>query len=273
MTVTRKINDIMARVHKYAQSEIERPKHMDAGALANSELSDKMPNTSDYIIELVQGKKLERPAPQDIPAFTFPYLQSLQNALDLIAGSSSIMRGSLQEGAQLSAEAVDKLQQTASSRLASAAKFFNVGVKQLGYQLMWLIRQTYDQKITIPVQMPDGTTVSYDWESDREIFEKGDPTEIDLLRSKEDYQIAIKSGTGQPAGQKPQGPMLELFRENAIDREALLDALEFPQRQFVLQRMRQKETQDIRDKAEAHELGVNLGEEIRQMRPGRRPKT
>lgn len=272
MVVTRKINDILKYVHTYAQSEIPRPMHADAGAILNPELADKVPNDPRIIVDLAPGKQLVRPQPSDIPAFTFPYLQSLQAALDLVSGSSAVMRGNISDGAQLSAEALASLQQYASSRLALSAKYFNQGIKQLGYQLMWLIRQHYDQKITVPVTMPDGSQTMFDWESDRKIFETGDPTEISDLRKKEDYQIVIKAGTGNPGGPKQQGPMLELFRENAIDREALLDALEFPGRQFVNQRMRNNELENIKAKAEAHELGVNVGEELRQNRPGRRKK-
>lgn len=272
MVVTRKLNNIMRHIHAYAQSEIERPMHMDEGALSNPELSDHIPNRSTYAISLAPGKKLDRRPAQDLPGFTFTYLSTLQNALDLIAGSSAVMRGNISDGAQLSAEALSALQQYASSRLALSAKFFNVGIKQLGYQLMWLIRQTYDQKITVAVSMADGSSSTFDWQSDRKVFEKGDPTEIDLLRATEDYQVTIKAGTGQPGGQKQQGPMLELFRENAIDREALLDSMEYPGRQVITKRMRAKELEDIKAKAEGHELGINIGEEIRQNRAGRRPK-
>jgi hypothetical protein len=273
MVVTRKINDVLKHVHAYAQSEIERPMHSDAGAIINPDLRDNVPSTSNYIVELVQGKKLDRRPPQDIPPFTWTYLQSLQAALDLISGSSAVMRGNLADGAQVSAEALQALQQYASSRLSQAAQFFNVGIKQLGRQIMWLIRQSYDQKIKIQVTLPDGTTESFDWESDRLVFEKGDPTEIDRLRATEDYLVMIKPGSGAPGGKQQQtSSLLELFRENAIDREALLDGMEFPNRQVMLQRMRNKELEDIKTKAEAKELGVSMSDQIKQLRAGRRPK-
>jgi hypothetical protein len=275
MTITRKMNDVIRRVHRYLQTEIIRPHLMSTGALALPEQADRIPDQADDVIELVQGGRWERPQPSDIPASTMPYLSSLQNALDLVSGSSAVMRGQISDGAQMSAEALSALQQYASSRLALTASHFNVGIKQLGYQLMWLIRQHYDEEIDIPVTMPDGSTTPYSWKSDRTIFEKGDPTAIYNLRTKEDYTVGIKFGTGQPGnGKQQQGPLLELKREGCLDRKGVLDGIEYPDRQFIDQRMRATELQDATAKGVAKELGINLNEQIKADRPdpGRKEK-
>jgi hypothetical protein len=272
--VTRKYNDIAANVHRYLQSEIPRPMHRDSGAILNPDIADQVPNDPSYIIDLAPGKKLDRRPPQDIPPSTNPYLSSLQNILDMTSGSSGIMRGNISDGQQLSAEGLSKLQDYASSRLVAETRSMNAAVKQLGRQLMWLLRQWVKEKITLNIKMPDGKDMQIDWESDRRIFEKGDPEEIEALRKKEDYLIKIRAGTGDfGAKQGQQAQALELYREKAIDRQALLDALEYPNRQQIITRMANQEMDDIKSKGIGKEIGVGLAEQIKQASPGRRPKS
>jgi hypothetical protein len=268
MTVTRKINDIMKRMHKYAQSEIERPIVGDEGAIADPNIRESIPNTSDYFLELVQGAKIQRLPATDIPPFVMPYLQSLQAAMDLVSGSSTIMRGGLPPGAQLSQETIEQMRQQASARMALEVQYWNAAMKQLCYQLAWNIRQTMDEKIKITVTMPDNSVQTIDWESDRKVFERGDPNEIARLRAQEDYLIEIKAGTGDPNGkQNMQQQNLELFRVNAIDRQAFLDNIQYPGRQMIIPRMRQKELEDIEAMGTAKQLGVGLRNEIKKTEP------
>jgi len=272
-TVTRKYNDIAANVHRYLQSEIPRPMHRDAGAVLNPDISDQIPNDPSYIVDLAPGKRFDRRPAQDIPPSTNAYLGSLQNMLDTTTGSSGIMRGNVSDGQQMSAEGIDKLQAFASSRLVAETKAMNAAVKQMGRQLMWIIRQWVKEKITVTISMPDQSKKQIDWESDRKIFEKGDPNEIEALRKSEDYLIKIRAGSGDfGAKQAQQAQALELYREKAIDRPALLDALEYPNRQQIISRMNQQEMDDIKAKAIGKEVGVGLGEQIKQAAPGRRPK-
>jgi hypothetical protein len=166
------------------------------------------------------------------------------------------------------------MQDFASSRLVMEAKSMNAAIKQLGYQLMWILRQIVKQKVKVTMTEPDGSPIVIDWESDREVFERGDPTEINNLRAKEDYLVTIKAGSGQPGGQQQlQAQAMELFREGAIDREALLDMLQFPNRQAISPRMRSKELEDIQAKAFGRGMGVSISEDVKkQDAPGRRKK-
>ncbi len=272
MVVTRKMNNVLYNVHAYGQSEIQRPMHRDVGAIWASDASEEVPNKSKDIVDLVQGKKFDRRPPQDIPPFTMPYLQSLQGALDLISGSSALMRGDLKEGAQISAEGIDKLDKQASKRLALELKNFNVSVKRLGYHLMWLIRQNYDAEVELPIRMPDGQVINYSWKSDRKIFEKGDPNEIAKLRAKEDYAVGIKPGTGTPGGAPSMPPLMDMFRHGLIDREATLDGYQFPGRQFVNTRMRKQQLEDITAKSAGKAAGIPIADEIKKMKADAREK-
>lgn len=273
MTVTRKINNMLAAIHRYYQSEVTRPMHAEAGWSMDPNLAQNVPNDPTFIVEHAPGKALVRPAAMDIPPLVLEYVGMLQGLLDLTSGSSGVMRGQISDGAQLSAEALGALQNFASSRLALSATMFNSAIRQLGYQLMWILRGTIKQKIKVTVTLPDGTTQPIDWQSDYEVFKKNDPVEVQHLRAKEDYLVAIKAGTGRPgAREQQQTQSLQLFNDNGIDRQAMLEDIQYPNRDAVVARMRARELEDLKAKGEAKELGIQVNEQIKQNRPGRRNK-
>jgi hypothetical protein len=273
MSVTRKINNMISAIHRYYQSEVTRPMQAEAGWSMDPNLSQQVPNDCSYILETAPGKALVRRQAMDIPPIVMEYISLLQNILDLTSGSSGVMRGQISDGAQLSAEALGALQNYASSRLALSATFFNAVIRQLGYQLMWILRGCIKEAIKVQITLPDGTTQEIDWMSDLSVFQSGDPVAIQKLRAKEDYLVSIKAGTGRPgAKDQQQAQSLQLFNDDAIDRQALLSDLQYPDRDAVVARMRQQELEDLSAKAAAKELGLQISEQIKQNRPGRRTK-
>lgn len=265
MVVTRKINALIRDIMIYFQSEIKRPMQQTAGAILDPNMAQSVPNDPTYILELSPNGRLERRPAMDVPGSVYTFLQILQQMLDIISGSPGVMRGQLDGGDQLSAEAMGQLQQFASSRLALEAKFFKVAAKQLFYQLMWLLRAIIRANIKVQVTLPTGENVTVDWKSDREVFERGDPTAVQNLRAKEDYLVTLKPGTGVPGGQaQQQAGFQSLYKDNAIDREAYLDGIAFPNRAAVIARMRKQEIEDISSKATARALGLSIGDSLRK---------
>jgi hypothetical protein len=201
-------------------------------------------------------------------------LQQYQQYMDLISGSSAIMRGNISDGAQLSAEALSSLQNTASSRVGLKAKYLASAVMELTFQLMWLIRATYDEKITLQVTMPDGSSQSIDWESDRAIFLEGDEDAIAQLTSQESYIVDIRAGTGTPnAAAAMQGVADKLYDRKAITRLAYLDAYQFPNRQVIDKQKEEEEKQDIAAEALGRATGIGVKRiEKEQFQAGRKAK-
>lgn len=275
MIVSRKINNIIGEIHQYFQSEIQRPMTSTPGAINDPNLAQKIPNQSNVNLELSgPAARFERRQAMDVPPSVYTYIQILQGFLDTVSGSAAIMRGQLAEGDQLSAEAVGALQQYASSRLALEAGFFEAAVKQLGYQLMWILRRVVQGTITVTVKIPaTGEVLKIDWKSDRDVFESNNPIAIQQLRAKEDYLIGIKAGTGSPGaeGQK-MASAVNLFDKKLIDRQAALDAMEYPDRDAIVQRFKGAENEDAFNAAFAKEMGVNFKEAMKRNQPGRKEK-
>lgn len=275
MVVARKINDILGRSHAYAQSEIERPMHAEFGTFANAQYYKKVPNVSNKVVMLSQGKSgtFVRPMPVELPMFTWEMLKKYEQYLDMLSGSSAVMRGTISDGAQISAEALASLQTFASSRLALSAKFLARAVKELTYQVVWLIRAIYDENIQIKVTLPDGRSEEINWASDKAIFNTGDEEQIAKITSKQSYLVDIKAGTGSPnAAQARQSTADHLYDRKAIDRIAYLDAYEFPDRQNIDKRMEADEKSDLAAEAMGRKLGLHVLEIEKKHDAGRKPK-
>jgi hypothetical protein len=273
MNVVDKMNNVLADIHSYGQREIQRPMLIELGCLQNKQLYKRLPNKAGKMIIVTQGSiargALMRMPPVEIPQFAWMLLDRYQMMLDSVAGSSSMMKG-VSDSTQLSAEAIDKLssQSGASRRVAMKAKYFASAAKEAGRQMFWLMRRTYDEKVTVQTVLPDGSHASFDWESDKATFEAGDEEEILRIVSQEDHIIDIKMGTGTPDAKAARAQMaMGLYQNNAIDRIALLDANEYPDRAAINQRMAAQFKDRIASESAGKELGLRVKEAMRGDKP------
>lgn len=273
LAVTDKINNVLGDIHSYGQREIQRPMLIELGALANKQLYKRLPNKAGKMIILNQGAiargALMRMPPVEVPQFAWMLIEKYQQMLDMISGSSSMMKG-VSDSTQLSAEAIDKLQTSsgASRRVAMKARYFAAAAKEVGYHFFWLIRRTYDEKIKFQVTMPDMSVADFDWESDKAVFETGDEEEIRKIVSQEDHVIDIKTGTGEVNAQQAQMQQaMSLYDRNAIDRIALLDAARYPDRQVINKRMQAQ----FKDRIAAEAAGRKMGLQVMKAEKGDKP--
>jgi hypothetical protein len=273
INIVDKINFILAEIMSYAGKDIQRPMLIELGCLANKQLYKKLPNKAGKMIIVNQGAigrmAIKRMDSVEVPQYAWMLLDRLMMMLDTVAGSSSVMKG-VSDSTQLSAEAIDKIssQSGASKRVGMKAKYFAVAAKGVGYQTFWLIRRTYDEKITVQTTLPDQSQANFDWESDKATFETGDEEEIQRIVSQEDHVIDIKTGTGDSNAKQARAQMaMSLYQNNAIDRMALLDANEYPDRQQINQRMQQQ----FKDRIAAEAAGRKMGIQVVKAEKGDKP--
>lgn len=246
--IDKKKNDLISRMHIMAQCEIERPMVCDNKAMRPPRQVFKLSGTSTAVLVIQQGSTFSRMPPSEIPQFPFVLLKLYDAAMDVAMAQAGISRGDVAEGAQLSAEAVSSLQGMAAGMLKMKAELIAEGMKELGYQVMWLQRETYDENIQIPVSMPDGTQQTVEW------HEK---------EAASDYIVDIQSGTGLPGAQQAQSnEALAWYRENLIDRQKALQMLKVDDWQQICQRIDQKQDADIETIAAGRAQGLYLKEAI-----------
>ena len=246
MKIDRKINDILSKIHIMAQQEIERPMIAQTNTFKTPRAWFKMSGQASAVIVKNPGSEFMRMPPTEIPQFPFIYLQELMKQLEKAMAVAGIMQGKLQEGSQLSAEAVSSIQGMATSVLKMKAELIAEGIKELGYQLMWNIRETYPQNITVNLQEPDGTKTTVNWNEDN---------------ASDDYLVDIESSSGLPGQQDANAQqIIPLYRDGLIDRPAALQALRkiVPDWKYVVARMKQDDLKKIEADAAGKAMGTNI---------------
>jgi hypothetical protein len=272
--VADKINDFLSRMHLYGQSEIERPMHAEVGAFQNAQYWKKIPNKSNRVIPLNPGKVLVRPQPTELPQFAFVMLEKYEHYLDMISGSSAITRGAVSPEMQISSESMQALQEAASARVALKGQFLADAIIKLYRHLVWLIRRVYDENVSVQVQLPDGSSSSFSWNSNKKIFESGDEDAINKLVSQENFLVTIKAGTGAPNAQAAQQATADkLYDRKCLTRGAYLDVYQWPNRQGIVKELDEQEKQNTAAEALGRTVGLNVKRLEKMSGPGRREKS
>jgi hypothetical protein len=154
-------------------------------------------------------------------------------------GVQAIMRGQLEKGSQLSANAVENLQVSSSSRMRYRARLFEDCLKRLGHQLEWMIREFYPAQFKVDEKDPrTGETVPLEWNAP--------PAEMG------NFEIGMDIGSGLPGSTEAGAQMyLKLWQLDLVPRIAVLQALKVPNAEQVAKQM---EDDDLRQA----QLGIVL---------------
>lgn len=248
--IDKKLNDILNRVHIMCQQEIERPMLADNRAFRPPRTIYKLSGQASAVLIIQQGSQFARMQPTEIPQFPWVYLARLDQALDMVMCVSGVQRGQLSEGSQLSAEAVSNLQGMAASMLKMKTELVAEGMKDLGYQMQWLQRQTYDEGIQINVSTPDGQQVTVEWNEKEAVS---------------NYILDIEPGTGLPGADQAQANQgMQLWRENLVDRGTALQMQRVPNWQNIVQTLKNEELEKIQADAAGRAQGLYIKDITKQ---------
>lgn len=260
LIVEKKMNEIYGRVMRNAMCNIATPLLVDSGAFDAPKKYRNITDDPDLVIQLRPNAQIRHLAAGEIPNFIYPFATFLKSFFDDLMGVQGVMRGQLEQGSQLSAEAMGQLQDQASSRVRMKSRLIESGLKNFGYQLMWNIRQTYPSQKSFVIMDPStGKPSPLNWNDDE---------------AQDDYACVIQAGSSLPGAKMgAYKQAMELYREGIVDDEFVLDAGQVPGKQNILQRTQQKRDKRLKIAIEAKEMGVDAKERQNfNGQPGRRVK-
>lgn len=228
-----RIEDKINRLHKdmlrNARVNMNAPWVVDRHAFDTPKKFNMLTQDPGLVLPVAPGARIERLPPAELPGFIFPLISWLREIFDDLLGVQAVMRGQLQKGSQLSADAVENLQVTSSSRLRFRARLLENSLKILGNQLQWLIREFYPSGFSVDQTDPrSGEKTKLLWSPDP-----------DNLRP---YEIEISTGSGLP-GSKQSGAdlYLKLWQLDLVDRGTTLEALRVPGADAIAAKMQKEE--------------------------------
>lgn len=223
------IEDKINRLHKdmirNARVNMNAPWVADRNCFDSPRKFNLLVNDPGLVLPVTPGSKIMRLPPAELPQFIFPLLTWLRGIFDDLLGIQAVMRGQLEKGSQLSADAVENLQVSSTSRLRFRARLLEDGLKRLGHQLEWMIREFYPSEFTVNTKDPrTNEEVPLKWTAP--------PQECG------NFEIQIETGSGLP-GSKENGSALylKLWQLDLIPRQVVLEALRVPNAEAIAAQM------------------------------------
>lgn len=210
-----KINRLHKAMLRNAHVGMNSPWIIDRNAFDSPQKFKNITQEAGLVLPVTPGARVDRIQPAELPQFIFPLVDWLQHQFDYILGIPDINRGQLVQGAQLSTEAVTALQGAAGSRLKFKQKLMEEGLKHLGQQLQWNIRQFYPTERTYLVTDPS--------------TQKPVPVYWSGNVQQPDFAVAIEVASGLPGAKQSRLQMaLTLWQNGLIGRSTTLKMMEFP---------------------------------------------
>ena len=211
-----KINQLHKDMIKNARVNMNSPWIVDSHAFDSPSKMHNITNVPGLVLPVRPGAKVYRLPPAELPQFIFPMLNWLKGIFDDVLGIQSISRGQLEKGAQLSAEAIQSLQGTATSRIRLKSRLLENSLKHLGHLLQWNIRQFYPAGLQTEMADPSnpGKKVALTWSD---------------AAAQSDYAVAVQAGSSLPGSKQSMSAMaLALWNAGLLGPRTTLKMMEFP---------------------------------------------
>lgn len=222
-----RIEDKINRLHKdmirNARVNMNSPWIADRNCFDSPRKFNLLTQDPGLVLPITPGTRISRLPAAELPQFIFPLLAWLRGIFDDLLGVQAVMRGQLEKGSQLSADAVENLQVSSSSRLRYRARLTENSIKHLGHQLCWFVRVCYPSKMTVQTTDPStGQKVPLAWTTP--------PQEMG------NFEIAIEIGSGLPGSKENGAPLyLKLWNLGLVPRIVVLQALRIPNAEKINQ--------------------------------------
>lgn len=229
---------------------------------------DQITNKVGLVIQKEPGTEVRRDIPPPIPNYVFEFFRLLQAFINEVSGVHDVTQGRKPAGVT-AAEAINELQEAAHTRVRLKERNMTVSLSKLARLTIAIMLQRYRAARYQRVAGNDSEPPAFvEFEIDELPEESGQPgNRLQIKRRNHVYDprlqqyvpskletaqavkslfdVKVQAGTAMPFAKAQRGNLaLKLFQDKAIDQEALLDALEFPKAQEIMQRMEAKALQE-----------------------------
>jgi hypothetical protein len=252
MDQQRIINKIMANVVDYSNLMANPTWITEAG---NGVDPERITNSYAAIIQTLAGKSgtVRRDIPPGMQSGMVELLQFMLKQSEAISGSSDVSQGRTPAGVTAAA-AISSLQEAAQTQIRGIERGMGTSLGQFGYLVISLMMQYYGEprvaRLTNKQEQwpkffefffennPDGSGT---WNKRDHTFDgqQYQPGEWQSGQTKGTMDVRVLSGTSLPFAKTQRANVaFRLFDSKAIDVEELLDALEWPNKEKLLERLR-----------------------------------
>jgi hypothetical protein len=188
-------------------------------------------NRAGLIIRKNPDTEVRREPGPNIPPYVFRSLEETKANIDIISGVHDVSQGRRPSG-MTTATGIAELMEAAQTRIRPRIRQMEFGINEMGEMIVSMIRQLYQYERVVPVL---GPTKSQEWMYYDPMMAQ-DPSLV--------LEVRIEAGSTMPVSRVTRSADAQgLFQMGAIDRQSLLEEMDWPARDTVLQRMYEQEMQ------------------------------
>lgn len=249
------INRTLATIYDYLNSMTNPVWIIDNDSGVDPNL---ITNQIGLILVKNRGSEVRREQPPGLPSEVFNFYNTMTQEYDTESGIHDITQGRKPIGIT-AAEAISTMQEAAQTRIRLKERNMQASLNQMGHLVVSRMLQYYRKprivKITGNAQFPeyyefyiedtkDGkmqfNRKNYNYDDVDERYVPDQEGYKPTGQSKGMFDIEIIAGTSLPAAKAQRGNLaLRLAEMQQIDQEALLDFLEIPNKEQIMNRMRE----------------------------------
>lgn len=194
------------------------------------------------IITVNPNSRIQRMAPEGLPATIFNQIDSTKQAIEEVSGVSEITRGMASTGAS-SAAAIDILTQNATIRIKEKLKNIEFAIQELGEWFIDLMTLFYMEPRL--VRLNDDHSKDYKFTTFDANSLKSEEVTVDPATGEQkvvtyitQFDLNVVAGSSMLLNKASQYQQaLELFRGGALDLESLLEYAELKEPKIVVERL------------------------------------
>jgi hypothetical protein len=211
----------------------------DSNALSETDWG-RLSNEPGSHVKKRPGTQLERQAGVALPAHLTQILTMLVNGIEKLSSITEVTEGR-RPGQVTSGNAIEALQLAASTAIRLKARQIENLIQRIGQKLISRIFQYYtEDKVFNFVGKHEGfEQYVYEREQIRKLVTEAG---MNLLTAHTEFQYKVTPASSLAMTKWQKGLIaMQLFQAGCIDREALLDAVEYPNREEILKRTKQEQ--------------------------------
>jgi hypothetical protein len=216
---------------------------------------DLITNVVGQVIVKNAGTEVKRDQAPSPPPFIIQFYELLMRHVDQISGVHDVTQGRKPTGVT-AGYAIESLQEAAQTRMRLKERNLNASLCQLGYLVISTMMQYYRSTRVAKIaggesQWPDyfefylkdvddgkvqAVRQDYKYDKDKSSYVAQPLKEMQPSRGI--FDIKVSSGTSLPYAKSQRSNLaMALFDKQAIDQEALLNAVDFPESEKIMRRM------------------------------------
>lgn len=230
---------------------------------------DELTDAPGQHIKKRPGRDLHRDAPPALPSHTVTVFTMLINALNTISGLNEASQGQRPKGVS-SGVALEALQMASQVVVRLRARSIESFIERVYQKALARIFQYYTTDRLFHLARSKEDVEKFHFIRQKFLEKKGGTT-LDPKVIYRDFKFNIEQGSSLGTSRLQRGIMAgQLFSLGVIDEEALLEAVEWPNKETTLKRMRKKaQLQEGGGGQQFMTQGAGAPQKIRPMRGGR----